>query len=181
MSRRPALRAVVATVAALALAACGGGGGPTSPPPPTQSLVFTPAGGSATGSVALLRSGAGANTLVLEVRAQEVADLYGVAFDLTYPASVLAFEGASEGELLRQGGIATSLQVAEQSGQLVVGATRLGVVGGVSGSGTVLTLTFRAVAAGSGDIAFVDPTAVAANGSLIGGLEWLGGNVQVVR
>lgn len=176
-----ALALAVACAAALGSVGCGGGGGPTGPPPVQQSLVFTPGGGSAASSVALLRSGTGATTLTLEVRAQGVTDLYGVAFDLTYPASVLAFEGWSEGELLRQGGIATSVQVAQQSGRLVVGATRLGVVGGVTGSGTILTLSFRAIAAGTGPLEFADPSAVAANGTPIAGLEWLGGSVQVVR
>ena len=168
--------------AGLWLAACGGGGGgPTAPPPPAQSLVFTAASGSSPTSVALLRSGTSASALTLEVRAQGVTDLYGVAFDLTYPASLLAFEGASEGAFLGQGGIATTVQVAEQPGRLVVGATRLGVVGGVTGSGTLLILSFRAIAAGSGDIAFSDPSAVAATGNPVSDLDWLGGSVQITR
>jgi hypothetical protein len=173
----------VLALAFVVLAGCGGGGGggPTQPPPPPPSppLTFTP-GGTAGGNVVFLaRTGAtGGSDLDLAVQASEVTDLYGVAFDLGYPASVLDFEGASQGDFLAQGGFQVSLQVAEETGNLIVGITRLGAVPGVSGSGTLATLRFDAVASGSGAISFSRQQAVGPDGQPVAGLEFVGGTVQ---
>jgi hypothetical protein len=177
------LRAAGLAMLLLALgAACGGGGGggPTAPPPTTASLSFTAAGSTSGSAVTLSRNGSGADTLVLDVQAQGVTGIYGVYFDLAFPSQVLAFDGATEGTFL-SGGAGTSLQVASQTGNLVVGLTRLGAVGGISGSGNLLTLRFRAIGSGSGSIQFTRNQGVAADGDLIPDLDWLGGNVQVTR
>jgi general secretion pathway protein D len=180
--RRPAIAAVLAALAALVLlAACGGGGGggPTQPPPPSSSLTFTP-GGTAGGNVILLaRTGpTGGSELHLAVEAREVNDLYGAAFDLGFPAAVLDFEGATVGELLSRDGFQVSLQVAEETGNLIVGVSRLGAVPGVSGTGTLVTLRFRAIASGSGSLTFSRTQAVDADGRPVGGLAFVGGSVQ---
>ncbi|HEY4564501.1 MAG TPA: hypothetical protein VIJ36_16075, partial [Thermoanaerobaculia bacterium] len=96
----------------LLLTACGGGGGgstpsePTPPPPPTPGIVLTPQGTPGANSL-YLASGAAttATTLVLELRANQVTDLYGVAFDLTYPATQLQFVRATAGPLLNNGAV----------------------------------------------------------------------------
>lgn len=174
--------AAVVVLAVLALAACGGGGGgggPTDPPPPTPPLVFTP-GGTAGGNVVLLaRTGpTGGSELHLAVEAREVDGLYGAAFDLGYPAAVLDFEGVTQGDFLSRDGVQVSLQVAEETGNLIVGVTRLGTAAGVSGTGTLLTLRFRAVASGSGSLTFSRTQAVDAEGEPIGGVAFVGGSVQ---
>lgn len=178
MSRRAL---AVLALALVVLAGCGGGGGggPTQPPPPTTSLTFTP-GGTAGGNVVVLaRTGAtGGGNLDLAVQASEVTDLYGVAFDLGYPASVLDFEGATQGDFLAQGGFQVSFQVAEETGNLIVGITRLGAVPGVSGSGTLATIRFNAIASGSGAISFSRQQAVGPDGAPVAGLEFVGGTVQ---
>jgi hypothetical protein len=177
-----ALFALVVLFVLAALAACGGGGSPTRPPPPpppTSSLTFTP--GSSTGGsvVALARTGAtGGRELDLAVEAREVSALYGVAFDLGYPASVLSFEGATAGGFLAEGGFQVSLQVAEETGNLIVGVTRLGAVPGASGSGTLLTLRFRSVASGTGSVSFSRTQAIDADGRPLGGVAFVGGSVQ---
>jgi general secretion pathway protein D len=167
------------------VAACGGGGGngPTQPPPPPPpGITFTAAGVAPVNSVAL-GSGAGgtATTLVLEVRATQVTNLYGLSFDLQYPATVLRYDGATEGTLLNANGtVQTSLQVVESpAGTLVVGFTRLGTAGGLNGSGTLLTLRFSARAAGSGPFTFVAPTAVDPNGQALAGLSFVAGSAEV--
>ena len=155
----------------------GGGGGPTEPPPSTSGLTFT-AAGSSTGPAALLqRQGTGSQTLTLELAVQDVSSLYGLFFDLTYPSSVLSYEGATEGDFLSSGGNPTSFQVAEDAGRLVVGLTRLGQSGGRGGSGVVLTLRFRVIASGNGGLRFSRNEAQAANGDALA-LDWIGGNVQ---
>ncbi|HUO86741.1 MAG TPA: cohesin domain-containing protein [Thermoanaerobaculia bacterium] len=180
---RPGLATVVAGLSAavlLALPGCGGGGGgrgPTQPPPPTTSLTFS-AGTAGADSVALARTGAtGGNILELALEARQVSNLYGVAFDLGYPASVLAYEGATPGDFLSSDGFQVSLQVAEESGNLIVGITRLGAVPAASGSGTLAILRFRAIGSGNGPLSFSRTDAVDGQGRKLD-LDFVGGTVQ---
>lgn len=163
----------------LATFACGGGGGggPTSPP---AGIVFTPSGGSATNALTLgLASGSTASTLRLDLTAQGMTNLYGVAFDLVYPSQILTFNVATEGTFLS--GTNTSLQVEEVSpGRVVIGLSRLGAVPGANGSGVVLTLELSSRgAAGSGSIGFQQNTAFNSGGGAIAGVAWGGGSVSV--
>jgi hypothetical protein len=179
------LRAATA-LAAFTVAACGGGGGgggtPTDPTPPAPSpgIVFSPQtttpGGS---SVALAASPlTTANTLFLEVRVNGVTDLYGVAYDLTFPSGALQFVRATPGPLLAAG----TVQAASSTpGRLVVGGTLLGPVAGISGSGVLMTVELSAVATGGGDLAFSRQRAVSSQGVPISGLEWVAGSVRVTR
>jgi hypothetical protein len=146
-------------------------------------VTFTPAGSAGANSVALAQGpGAGPAAFALEVRVNQVTDLYGVAFDLAYPAALLAFQGATEGTFLgTPGGGETSLQVAEAgAGRLVVGLSRLGDVDGASGSGTLLTLRFAASASGSQPLSFSQNAAYDAAGQLQA-VSWVAGSVTVVR
>jgi hypothetical protein len=167
----------------LVLAACGGGGGggggptqPTPTPPPAQpSLVFTPQGGAGSGVSLTAGAGSTATTLILEVRANSVNDLYGVAFDISYPANLVQYVRATQGSLLAGG----TLQVAPATGTLVVGLSNLGPVPGASGSGVLMTLEFRATGAGQGSFSFSRNVAVNSAGQAINGLSWGTGTVQV--
>jgi hypothetical protein len=175
-------------VAALAMAAAvlgsascgggGGGGGPTGPPPPSSSVVFTAAGG---GSL-LLASGAGTQgtTLALEVRSTGVADLYGLAFHLSYPTAALRFVTATEGGVLSAGGsVPMSFQVVDSpAGNVVVGLSRLGRVAGTAAAGTLMTLQFSGIATGSGNLTFSANQASDSQGNPIS-VAWAGGSVQV--
>lgn len=175
-----AARLVAAAAAALASASCGGGGGsgPTGPPPPTSSVVFTASG---SGSL-LLANGAATQgtTLALEVRSTGVADLYGLAFHLSYPTAALRFVGATEGSLLNAGGtVPTSFQFVDSpAGNLVVGLSRLGRVAGTAAAGTLMTLQFSGVASGSGNLTFSANQASDSQGNPIS-VSWAGGSVQV--
>jgi hypothetical protein len=164
----------------LGLAACGGGGGGGGPSPPTQptaSVTFTPAT-SGVPAIRLERNGTGATTLNLDVVADGVTNLYGVAFDLSYPANLLRFDGASEGPFLAATGLSTELLVDAAGGRLVVGATRLGAVGGAAGTGSLLTLRFTAVGSGTGTFAFSANQAFNPVGNPLGGITWAGGTVR---
>jgi hypothetical protein len=172
---------VLGVLFAVACGGGGGGGGPTSPPPTNSSLTFTASGSSSGSAVLLSRNGSGADTLVLDVLVQGVSGVYGVYFDLVFPDGVLAYDGATEGGFLSAGGADTSLQVASQPGNLVVGLSRLGAVGGASGSGTLVTLRFRAVGSGNGSIQFTRNQGIAPNGDVLSGLSWFGGTVQATR
>ena len=169
----------------LLLTACGGGGGgsspsePTPPPPPAAGIVLTPQGTPGANSL-YLASGAATTTttLVLELRANQVTDLYGVAFDLTYPATQLQFVRATAGPLLNNGAVQA---VASSPGTLVVGGTHLGATPGANGSGVVMTLELNAVAAGSGSFAFARNSALNSTGATISGMTWLAGSVTVTK
>ena len=165
----------------LVLAACGGGGGssgPTAPPPPAPGIVFTPSSAGASGITLTAATAPNTSTLLLEVRANSVTDLYGVAFDLTYPATQLQFVRATAGPLLNNGAVQA---VASTPGTLVVGGTHLGATPGANGSGVVLTLEFNAVAAGSGSFAFARNSALNSTGATISGMTWLAGSVTVTK
>lgn len=181
MTRRLLLACLAA---ALTLAACGGGGGgrggPTEPPPPQAGLTYTPASVSGPNTITLRRTGTGDNRLVLELFANQVSGVYGVAFDLRYPTNVLVFDSVREESFLSAAGSATTLQIAEApAGNLVVGITRLGRVSGVGGSGVLLTLEFRVVGNGSGTLSFTSNEVFDSAGNPMPGLTWGAGSVTV--
>lgn len=167
--------------------ACGGGGGggnpPTQPPPDPRSITFTAGNLSATNSIGLVRGGGTTlDTLVLELRGNAVAGLYGLTFDLAYPNSILTFRRASEGTLLATAGVMTSIQAAETSpGRLTVGLTRLGNVDGVAGTGVALSLEFSAIATGQGTFTFSGNQAFYRDGAAYSSLAWGAGSVNVTR
>lgn len=187
---RPLLRQLLALTLFAAVsttgAACGGGGGgggtPTEPgpqPPPTnQGLSYTPSGTPGGGSLALARTNTGDQVLVLDLEARSVNGVYGLYFDLDYPAAVLDFDSASEGTLLNADGSNTSFQVADQNGRVVVAISRLGQVGPAGGTGTVLTLRFRAIGNGNGAMSFSRNAAETSDNREIA-TTWIGGTVQV--
>jgi hypothetical protein len=127
-----------------------------------------------------LASGAATTTttLVLELRANQVTDLYGVAFDLTYPATQLQFVRATAGPLLNNGAVQATVS---SPGTLIVGGTHLGSVPGATGSGVVMTLELSAAASGTGSFAFARNSALSSTGGTISGLTWLAGSVTVTK
>jgi len=184
--RAPTARLPLLLCLALALPACGGGGGgggnpvePTPPPQPQPAIAFTPQGGGGTSSIVLARGAASTvNTLVLEVRANTVTDLYGLAYDLAYPSGQLQFVRAVPGAFLANGSVQV---VATSPGNLVAGGSLLGPIDGVSGSGLLMSLEFTAVAAGGGPITFSRNSAVDSTGDPLAGITWAGGSVLVTR
>lgn len=176
------VRRIPVLVLALLLAltaACGGGGGgggPTEPPPPTRGVFFTPQTSAASGiSLASVASSDPA-TLILEVRANSVTDLYGLAFDLRYPGTLLQLVRTTQGPFLSGG----TVQSSQGPGLLILGLSRLGAVEGATGSGVLLTLEFRATAAGEGSFTFEQNSAVNSGGQPLSGLTWSAGTVRVV-
>lgn len=165
----------------------GGGGGPTTPPnpiPPPSNITFTPDSSGGSNSISLSTgSGGSGSVFVLDVDAQSVTDLYGVSFVLEYPSDLLKFtrNSESEGTFLSEGGqVDTDLQVSERtSGEVVVGITRLGIVPGASGSGTLLSLEFTRRAAGTDRMDMVDHDALDSIGDVQLDVTWVSGSVTV--
>ena len=94
----------------------------------------------------------------LDVNVSNVENLSGVAFDLNFDPSLVSFASTSEGTFLSQG-CNTSLQAGlgpNNNGKLIVGITRLGSsCGGVSGSGSLMTLNFKSLTkAGTNNFSF---------------------------
>jgi hypothetical protein len=164
----------------------GGGGGPTQPPiPPTPSGITFTADADAEENSIFLKEGDSPDqdTLVLEVRAKDVIDLYAVSLDLDYPDNRLNFEAGETEEgvwLGNKGKIDTSLEVLEDpDGTLVIGHTRLGQVSGRSGSGVLFTLVFTAGSNGSGEFVISLNDAVSSKGESMPDVVWISGRITV--
>ncbi len=169
---RLALPEPAALVLALGLLACGGGGGsPVAPVPPTpRGVSFVPqqAGDASIG----LRGAVSGASLEVEIVAVGVDDLYGLSFELLFPGNLLRHEEAVAGAFP---GFESHLA---GSGRLLVGASHLGAVDGLSGSGTVAVVRFTAVANGSGTFGFSSQEAFDSFGDRIG-LDWAGATIDV--
>lgn len=164
----------------LAPAACGGGGGggptaPPPPPPPTRSIVVTPDTAGTTGVSIAAGAATTTTTLVLEIRANAVTDLYGLAFDLRYPNAALRYVRADAGPFLS----GANLQAFDSQGTLIVGLSKLGAVAGADGSGVLMTIEFQSLATGQGTFAFSNNTAIDSSAQTLSGLTWSAGTVSV--
>lgn len=90
------------------------------------------------------------------VSLSDVANLYGASINLSYDPNFFEFVTVTEGGFLKQDGKSTSFMHAVNTaeGRVTVGMTRLGGVGGVSGSGSLFSAVFRAKGEG---IAIITP------------------------
>lgn len=172
-------RGAIAVLGILLLAACDSGdGGSTPPTGPGPSILFTPDREAGANSVSM-RSGAGstASVLQLEIVATELLNVQAVSFVLLNPNDQMRFEGFEQGEFM---GAAAQVAVGGGGNTLSFDILRI-APSAASGSGRIITLTFSALAAGSGRFDFIDPEAVDPFGIEIVGIAWVGGTVQVVR
>ena len=120
------------------------------------------------------------------VEVEDVEEAFYVAFDLTYDPSVIEYmpDNVEEGTFLSGNKPdSTSLQAALLNGiqgRFAIGVTRLGQIGDVSGSGTLLTLYFKAVGPGNALLSFEDPKGIknSANQDVVIDV-WEGGTVTV--
>ena len=173
-----------------AIVACGGGGGggvnsPTAPTPnPPQgglTATYSPASQAGAQSLSLQSQPGTDGRMTLDLTATDVDGLYGMAFDLRFPSSILRFEQASEGDdLSANGTIETSFLVSQsESGVVIVGLSRLGAAEGLSGSAVLMSFEFTPLSAGQGDLAFESASAVDARGVNLSGIRWVNGTADV--
>ena len=119
-----------------------------------------------------LRGAASRASLEVEIVAAGVEGLYGLSFELLFPANLLRYEEPGAG-------VFPSFEIREAGpGRLLVGASHLGAVTGLSGDGTVAVVRFTAVANGSGTFTFGTQEAFDRFGDLIG-LDWAGATIDV--
>jgi hypothetical protein len=86
-----------------------------------------------------------------ELLAGNMQDLYGAIVTLVYDPTVIEFKTASEGSILKKDNQQTSFLFSNniKAGLVDIYMTRIGDVGGVSGSGNLGTLVFQAKSAGT--------------------------------
>jgi general secretion pathway protein D len=91
-----------------------------------------------------------------EVAVQASADrpISHLPLTLVFDPSLLAVEAVAPGEFLGDTGKAEILADFSRPGEVVVGASRLGDQAGVTGAGTLVRVTFRALTAGSALVGF---------------------------
>ena len=95
----------------------------------------------------------------VDLRVQDVDDLFGVNIDLHYDSEVIAVESIVEGDFLNQSGTdptSSMPYVDNHRGLANIGITRLGDIGGVSGSGILCTIQFRARTPGTTQLTIDD-------------------------
>jgi len=118
---------------------------PVAPPPGSASFSFDPAA---------IAQPAG-STFAVNVQLAGAQNAYSVPLQVTYDPKVLQVVNVSNGNFLSQDGQAVALvhRDDESTGTLQITATRPPGAVGISGDGTVVTLTFMAKSAGQSTIA----------------------------
>jgi general secretion pathway protein D len=121
---------------------------PVQPPaaaqPQTPPAASPPAGGTALFFDPAVASPASGSTFSVNVSLRSAADLFSAPVQISYDPSVLQFVSIANGDILTKDGQAVALVHREDSGSVQASATRPPGSGGVSGDGTLFTLTFQA-------------------------------------
>jgi general secretion pathway protein D len=95
--------------------------------------------------------------LTVEIRVMGASNVSSIPFHLRYNQAVLEYTGPLvEGDFLRQDGASTVVNATPTAaaGEIVVGASRVGAPAGISGAGTLCSLTFVARAPGPANFVF---------------------------
>jgi general secretion pathway protein D len=131
--------------------------GQTTNPPAAQPSItqLSPTTGGSTGTASFLFDPATiqatkGNTFAVNLLISGAQNVYSVPVQLNYDPNMLQLVNVSNGGFLSQDGQAVALahREDEASGQVTITASRPPGSGGVSGQGTVVTLTFQAKATG---------------------------------
>jgi hypothetical protein len=127
--------------------------------------------------------GTAGDLVTVAVNLTDISNVYGAAFSITFDPARAAFTGWSPGAVLETGGHAPTYQIDDaQPGTVIVGATRNGNVSGVNvtGSRTLVRMTFRVLVEGSTALAFSAPELydAAVPPQAIAGVTWHAGALQ---
>ena len=114
------------------------------------TTIYTDSGPKAAKSVG--------ETFAVQVKIDNGSDIFAVPFDIRYDPAILEVVGLYESTYLKKGGGQTTFltSINRDKGNITVGLTRLGRIGGVSGSGTLMSVTFRALKRGSAFLSFAN-------------------------
>ncbi len=187
MTRCTVRAAVNAMLLVLLATSCGGGGGGESTPPPGggPAASFAPDQPSpGANDVAMARGSASADVVTVDVNVTDTGDVYGAAFDLFFDSAGVQYVNWSAGNLLEQGGNSPVYNVrldSSDAGHLLVGASRTGSVPpvDVSGTKTLVRLTFRVKQTGSFPLSFANEALFDGQNPPreISGISWFAGSV----
>ena len=172
---------IISLLALVFLTACGGGGssdGVTGGGSSLLAATFTPDQPSpAANSVSLQSGAASGNAVTVLVQVTDSVDLTGGTFDLFYDPARFSFLGSSAGNLFESAGITPIYGVNEpMSGHLVIGVGAAAAAP-VTGSETLIQLTFRADAQGASPVTVDLADLQDAAGGNIAGVAWSGGTL----
>jgi general secretion pathway protein D len=138
-----------------------------APAPVTQPAL--PQQGESQGTLTITAPPAvsAGSQFTVEVKTAGAANLYSTPFVLTFDPNVVEPVGVSEGNFMKQDGRQTVFRttIDGKSGKIRVALNRVGNVGGVSGSGTLISALFRAKAKGLAGFGVQDPNFSDAEGN----------------
>jgi hypothetical protein len=92
----------------------------------------------------------------VQVKIDNGSNIFAVPFDIKYDPGILEVTGLYEGSYLKKDGGQTSFLTSmnRDKGKISVGLTRLGRIGGASGSGTLMSIGFSALKSGTTFLSF---------------------------
>lgn len=181
---------VTIVLAALVLApGCGGGGGSdsgTGGSPPTLAAEFIADNFSPGANTVSMAQGTRAgDSVTVKINLTDTTGVFGAAFDVTFDETKATYMGYTKGTALENGGNTPNYTVdgSAQPGRIIVGVSRAGSsTTNVSGTKTVISVTFRIKAVGTFPIAFEN--GVVTDGQSIPqplpGMSWFAGALQGV-
>jgi general secretion pathway protein D len=96
----------------------------------------------------------------VNVNVETVQDLFGAPMKIGYNGKVLKLMDVRRGAFLAQDGeqVTFTKTITEEPGGAIISLNRVAGSGGVSGSGTLVTLLFQAIAPGTSEITFNELT-----------------------
>lgn len=149
------IRGAVAGIGLAALAAVAPGCRPVASPAPTPAAALALPSRPAVGIQISQPRPAVGEPVEIRVILDGGTDVFSVPFHLTFDPAVLRWDAAKEGPWLRSDGRPTTfLSALSTPGRLVIGVSRLGAVGGLTGGGEICSLRFTAIGAGDARLAF---------------------------
>jgi len=98
------------------------------------------------------------DTFLIDINVENVSDLYGFEFKLSYDTGVLDALNITEGPFLKSGGptFKAKMEINETTGTIYVVITLYETKIGITGSGTLVTITFNATSLGESRLNLYD-------------------------
>jgi general secretion pathway protein D len=90
----------------------------------------------------------------IRVEVREGKDVFGAPFYLIYDPNLLEVVQVSQGDFFKKDGKQSAFlqKVDSKAGRIIIGQTRMGKVGGMTGTGTLVKVTFKAVHRGKASL-----------------------------
>lgn len=125
----------------------------------------------------------GGNNFCVDVVAKETVPVFQASFDLTFDPAMMNYQSFKPGKLLEQKGT-PDYKIApkgDQKGKLEAKISSAQGDGGVRGTGKLVTLCFKALQPGRGDILFENGELTGPQKKKVEGVTWVGGLLWVLE